>query len=100
MNSSIENFKKSKNFSVSLWVTVKLVISCFLMYYFEYGIYIVIGYILFSIENTGFYHILNNKEADIHFNSLYAKKASIEDIDNLQKQIDNIKEQILEKEYE
>ncbi len=97
VSAEAEKLKESKNFNIFFWASIKIIIASILIYYFEFGIYIVIGYILFFIVNDSYYSLLNVKEGNVQFNKLYNKKASIEDCENLQKQIDDLKRQISKK---
>ena len=48
----ISEYQNRKLFSDLLWVALKLAIAFTLMEFLDYGIYIVIGYILYSVVNN------------------------------------------------
>lgn len=69
----IETYKKSKTFNVLLFTIIKLVIAYFLITYLEYGIFIVLAYILYSLENISSYQFINNQETNFQLNILHEK---------------------------
>lgn len=69
----IETYKKLKTFNVLLFTIIKLVIAYFLITYLEYGIFIVLAYILYSLENISSYQFINNQETNFQLNILHEK---------------------------
>jgi len=71
MKSTSSSEIKSNMFAVNIFSSlVKLTICGTLIYFFEYGFYIVIGYILFSIEKISSLVYLNANEANEHLNNV------------------------------
>lgn len=69
----IEKLKRAKLFSVSLWSVLKIAIAIPLMMYTDFGIYIVIGYLIFAIESSAHTRHLNTQELDLQLNILHQK---------------------------
>jgi hypothetical protein len=69
----IKRLKEAKLFSVSLWSALKAAIAIPLMIYIDFGIYIVIGYLIFVMEHSAHGRHLNNQELDLQLNILHQK---------------------------
>lgn len=69
----IETYKKSKTFNVLLFTIIKLVIAYFLISYLEYGIFIVLAYLLYLLENISSYQFINSQETNLQINILHEK---------------------------
>ena len=52
-----------------------MAIAYFLVTYIEYGIFIVIGYVLYALEAHSALQYINSQETDYHLNKLYSKVA-------------------------
>jgi len=74
---NIKKLKDSKLFSVFLWSVIKIAISIALIIYIEFGLYIVIGYIIYTLEHSTHSKHINNSELDLQLNILHQK---IEDL--------------------
>lgn len=62
----ISDYRKTRNMLNIVWVAVKLTISFALITYFDFGIFIVIGYILYALENTSGLQFINTQEIDLN----------------------------------
>mgnify|MGYP000293257676 CR=1 FL=1 len=67
----IEKYKKTKNFSIFLFTIIKLVSTYFLITYLEFGIFIVLAYIFYSLEHITSYQFINSQESNLQINILY-----------------------------
>lgn len=67
----IENYKKTKYFNIFLYTTIKVVSAYFLITYLSFGIFIVLAYIFYSLENITTYQFINSQESNLHINVLY-----------------------------
>jgi hypothetical protein len=73
----IKKLKDGKLFSVFLWSAIKIAISTALIIYTDFGLYVVIGYIIYALENSTHNKHINNSELDLQLNILHQK---IEDL--------------------
>jgi hypothetical protein len=73
----IKKMKDAKLFSIFLWSSIKIAISIALIIYIDFGLYIVIGYIIYALENSTHSKHINNSELDLQLNILHQK---IEDL--------------------
>jgi hypothetical protein len=53
-----------------LWAFLKLVVLGVVVWFFEYGIYVAIGYLLYSLEKLAGFQYLNTQETNIAFTEL------------------------------
>ena len=67
----IEKYKKSKNFNIFLFSTIKVVSAYFLITYLSFGIFIVLAYIFYTLENITTHQFINSQESNFHINILY-----------------------------
>jgi len=68
---NIKKFKDGKFFSVFLWSAIKIAISTALLIYTDFGLYVVIGYIIYVLENSTHSKHINNSELDLQLNILH-----------------------------
>ncbi len=61
-----------------LWVALKLAIAFALIEFLDYGIYIVIGYILYSVESCSSLLFINSQEVDLQLNAIHQRINDIE----------------------
>lgn len=91
----IKTYKQVKWVTLFTWVPVKLLIAYALIENFEFGLYIVIGYILFSLENISGLLFINSQESNHHFLTLYNKldkncHNENQELNDIQSKIDEI----------
>lgn len=67
----IENYKKTKYFNIFLYTTIKVVSAYFLITYLSFGIFIVLAYIFYTLENITIHQFINSQESNLHINILY-----------------------------
>ena len=75
---NINNFKKNKKMYDIVFVVLKLLMAYALIIYVEYGLILVIGYILYSIESSMSLYKLNVEEIQLQMNVLQHKIDNIE----------------------
>lgn len=69
----IKKLLDAKLFSVALWSTAKIVVAIALIMYFEFGLYVVIGYILYVLESSMHLKHINNQQLDLQLNIIHQK---------------------------
>ena len=79
LEEKIKMDKKLRIFFLCVWVPIKIAIAYFLIESYDFGIYIVIGYILFELESISGLNHINRNEIQLMFNNLERKR-----IENLQ----------------
>ena len=89
-NPRIAGLRESRKFAVLLFTFIKAIIACGLVYYFEYGLYVVIAYLIYSLESISSFQNLNREEA----NDLFAKLDNGAEIQDLKREIEVLKEKI------
>ena len=89
-NPRIAGLRESRKFAVLLFTFIKAVIACGLVYYFEYGLYVVIAYLIYSLESISSFQNLNREEA----NELFAKLDNGTEIQDLKREIEALKEKL------
>lgn len=62
-----------KFFSMALWSAVKIAVAVLLIMYFEFGLYVVIGYILYALERSMHLKHINNQQIDLQLNIIHRK---------------------------
>ncbi len=86
MMDKIEDYKKIKLLSYFTWLPLKLFIAYILIENVDFGLYIVLGYILFSLERQSSMQFINANEANYHFaainNKLDKKTNNMKNTDN------------------
>ena len=75
----IQDFRKLRNILNIFYVALKLSLAYAIITYIDFGIFIVIGYILFSLESAIGLQFINSQEVDLQLNILHQK---IDDIEN------------------
>lgn len=76
--SKIEQSKKMKIYNDLIWTGLKIVVAVPLIYFFDYGIYIVIGYLLYSLESNSSRAYINSEEANLHLNTFNERISKLE----------------------
>lgn len=89
-NPRIASLRESRNFAVLLFTFIKAAIAFGLMYYFEYGLYVIIIYLIYSLESISSFQNLNREEA----NDLFSKLDNGVEIQNLKREIEVLKEKL------
>ena len=70
---SPNTYKKVKPY-LNLFITgISLLVAYGLITYIDYGLYIVLGYIFYSIQNTKGLQLINADETNIQLNILHTK---------------------------
>lgn len=67
----IEKYKKAKNFNIFLFTTIKVISAYFLITYLSFGIFIVLAYIFYTLENITTHQFINSQESNLQINILY-----------------------------
>jgi len=88
----IEQFKSKKSFTILMWFLLKLIVASGIIFYFEYGIYLIVGYLLYVIESKSWYEYLNTQETNYHINKLYNQEPA--NIDELKSEIKDLKSSV------
>ena len=65
--------KKIKILNIVLFTIIKLIIAYCLVTYLEYGLFIVIGYILYALENIANLQYVNSREINLQINILHER---------------------------
>lgn len=65
--------KKVKILNIVLFTIIKLIIAYCLVIYLEYGLFIVIGYILYALENIANLQYVNSREINLQINILHER---------------------------
>lgn len=66
----IKDFRKRRSILNIVFTLIKLLIAYALISYIDYGLFIVIGYLLYSLENTMGLQFINSQEIDLQLNML------------------------------
>ena len=74
----VEDFRKKRKVMNILWVVIKLVIAYVLITYLDYGILIVVGYILYALESYKGLQFINTQETDLQLNILQQRINKLE----------------------
>jgi len=74
----IDGLRKNKTMLNFVWVPIKLAIAYVLITYIDYGLFIVIGYILFALENYTGLQYINSQEVNLQLNVLHQKIKELE----------------------
>lgn len=69
----IKKLLDAKLFSVALWSAIKIAVAVALIMYFEFGLYVVIGYILYALESSKHLKHINNQQIDLQLNIIHQK---------------------------
>jgi hypothetical protein len=74
--------KKVKILNIVLFTIIKLIIVYCLVTYLEYGLFIVIGYILYALENIANLQYINSREINLQINILHERINKIKELKN------------------
>ncbi|MDY0051984.1 MAG: hypothetical protein RBR65_05520 [Aliarcobacter sp.] len=74
--------KKVKILNIVLFTIIKLIIAYCLVTYLEYGLFIVIGYILYALENIANLQYINSREINLQINILHERINKIKELKN------------------
>ena len=69
----IKKLLDAKFFSIAVWSAIKIAAAVFLIKYFEYGLYVVIGYIIYALESSMHLKHINNQQVDLQLNIIRRK---------------------------
>lgn len=69
----IKKLLDAKFFSIAIWSAIKIAAAVFLIMYFEYGLYIVIGYVIYSLETLVHSKHINNQQIELQLNIVHRK---------------------------
>ncbi len=72
--------KKIKILNIVLFTIIKLIIAYCLVTYLEYGLFIVIGYILYALENIANLQYVNSREINLQINILHERIDKIKEL--------------------
>lgn len=61
-------YRKTRNMLNIVWLAVKLAIAFALVTYIDFGIFVVIGYVLYALERTSGLQFINTQEIDLQLN--------------------------------
>jgi len=78
----IQDDRKNRKRLNIVWVFIKLGIAFALVSYIDYGIFIVIGYILYSLERHSGLQFINSQEIDLQLNLIHQRMSQLEGKDN------------------
>jgi len=78
----IDDYRKTRKLLNIVWVGVKLAIAFALISYVDFGIFIVIGYILYALENSSGIQFVNSQEMDLQLNILHQRINQLENINS------------------
>lgn len=78
----ISDYRKTRKILNIVWVGVKLTIAFALISYIDYGMFIVMGYILYALENNSGIQFINSQETDLQLNILHQRINQLENKDN------------------
>lgn len=93
LEEEIKNDKRSRIFFLVIWVPIKIFIAYWLITNYDFGIYVVIGYILYNLENISGLQFLNRKEILLMF-SKYEQPNNYQEIESLKIKIQELEEKI------
>ena len=74
----INDYRKTKKILNITWATAKLAVAYVLITYIDFGIFFVIGYILYAIENFSGLQFINSQEIDLQLNVLHQRINELE----------------------
>ncbi|CAM2996952.1 hypothetical protein SHAM105786_15935 [Shewanella amazonensis] len=89
-NPRIAGLRESRKFAVVLFTFIKAVIACGVVYYFEYGLYVVIAYLIYSLESISSFQNLNREEAS----ELFANLDNGVEVQDLKREVEVLKEKL------
>lgn len=75
----IQGYRKNRYVLNVVFTVVKLAIAYSLIVYTNYGLFIVIGYLLYALENTRGIQFINSQEINLQLNIIHQK---INDLEN------------------
>ncbi|QYK06382.1 hypothetical protein [Shewanella zhangzhouensis] len=73
---NIEYVRNNRVLLSIMWATIKLVLAFLIIKHFDYGLYVVLGYIFFSIESISSLQYLNAQEANLLFSNLHSSEST------------------------
>jgi len=74
----VSDYRKARVKLSIVLVVIKLVIAYLVIEYIDFGLYIVIGYILYSLENLSGLQMINSQETNLQFNILRQRIEELE----------------------
>ena len=88
-----------------LWSFLKLVVLGVVVWFFEYGIYVAIGYLLYSLEKLAGFQYLNTQETNIAFtelNEVLSNQVASQNrkIEELELKISELEQQIADTDFD
>ena len=94
----IEDYKKIRWFSILTWVPIKILLAYVVIVNFDYGLYIVLGYILFALEGQSGIQFINAQEANYHLGRQDENYKKLQNkLSKIRKKLDKVERQINEK---
>jgi len=78
MNYKITGYRGSRHFISIALTLIKVAVAIALIEYVEYGLYIVLGYLLYVIEDLSGLAFINRNEANLELNNLHQRIDTIE----------------------
>jgi|APSaa5957512576_1039674.scaffolds.fasta_scaffold231632_1 hypothetical protein len=99
-NLLMDGYKGGRVLLMFIWVPIKVAIASYLIYSFEFGIYIVAGYLIYSLEKVAGLQFINSQETNIQLSKLQQSEQNKEvglPIDgSLEDRISILEEQVFE----
>jgi len=74
----IIDFRKQRSILNIVFTTIKLLLSYALITYIDYGLFIVVGYVLYSLEKAISLQFINSQEIDLQLNIIHQKLNELE----------------------
>ena len=93
LEKEIKNDKRSRIFLLLIWVPIKIFIAYWIIATYDFGIYIVIGYIFYSLEDISGLQFLNRKEILLMFGKQNQSNNN-QEIEKLKLRIKELEEKI------
>ncbi|SNY43815.1 hypothetical protein SAMN06297280_0652 [Arsukibacterium tuosuense] len=69
----IKKLLDAKFFSIAFWSALKISVAVFLIIYFDFGLYVVIGYIIYALESSIHSKHINDQQIDLQLNIIHRK---------------------------
>lgn len=90
--SEIEHMRRIRTRATILWALIHLGISYLLITYVPYGMFVVLAYILYSLQSQGMLQLLNSQETNSQLHVLSQKGPS--EVESLRLELEELKERL------
>ena len=74
----LQEHRKNRSILNIVFTAIKLTLAYALITYTDFGIFIVIGYILYALENNSGIQFINSQEIDLQLNILHQRINELE----------------------